>query len=229
MPDIIIYQYEISPFADKVRRVLKLKGLDYQVEEVLVSSAKKWKHISPTLKFPALKYDEKVIVDSTEIISFLDKQHPSPALIPSDIKSQALAHILEDWADESLYFYDLAIRSKDNNVGLLVDDLIRYEKGLTKKLFTYAIPKGAKKIAHVQGLGRKDNATLSQEIRNHFSAINTLLLDSDYLCGPEISIADIAIASMIYVLIRAEEPAAMLPEFESVVKWREKIDQSTLS
>lgn len=228
MPQITIYQYEISPFSDKVRRVLKLKGLDYDVDEVLISKAKKWKSVSPTLKFPALRYDNKVIVDSTNIISFLDEQHPSPRLIPQDAKSRALTHILEDWADESLYFYDLAIRSKQNNVALLIDDLIRYEKGLTKKIFEYIIPKAANKIAHVQGLGRKDNDTLSQEIRNHFSAINTLLSDSEYLCGPEISIADIAVASMIYVLVRAEEPAAMLPEFGHILAWRKRVDAMTL-
>lgn len=228
MPEIIIYQYEISPFSDKVRRVLKLKGLQYSAEEVLVSKAKKWKNVSPTLKFPALRYDGKIIVDSSDIISHLDEKHPEPRLTPQSPKQRAWAHILEDWADESLYFYDLAIRSKTNNVGLLVDDLIQHESRLNQKILNYAIPAGARKIAHVQGLGRKDNKTLDSEIRSHFAAIETLLEDSEYLCGSEISIADIAIVSMLHVLIRAEEPAVALQEFNRLSQWKAKIDAMTL-
>ena len=96
MPNVKLYQYEISPFSDKVRRVLKLKGIDYSIVEVLPSKASKLKHISASGKFPAMQWDDTLIVDSTDIIAFVEQQVPEPALIPTDLKARALAHILED-------------------------------------------------------------------------------------------------------------------------------------
>lgn len=228
MPNITIYQYEISPYADKVRRVLKLKDLPYDTAEVLPSKAKKFRDVSPTLKFPAMHYDDQIIVDSTDIIKFLDEQHPEPKLIPEDKRDRALAHILEDWADESLYFFDLAIRAKPNNSALLAEDIARHETGLTHKLMMKLLPKGAQKIATTQGLGRKDSQTLSNEIREHFASLNVLLEGSDWLCGERISSADIAICSMIHVLIRAEEPAGFLPDFPRLKGLKARVDEITL-
>ncbi|MEM8936597.1 MAG: glutathione S-transferase family protein [Pseudomonadota bacterium] len=227
MPRIILYQYEISPFADKVRRTLHIKNLAYETREVLPSEANKWKKVSPTGKFPAMDYDETRIVDSTNIIRYLDEKHPAPQLIPSSPRDLALAHILEDWADESLYYYDLAIRSKANNVDRLVEDVAGHETGLKKVLISKVLPGAAGKIANGQGLGRKTSDDLAFEIEKHFAAIDALLNGQEWLCGNSISIADIAIASMVYVLIRAEEPAAMLPQFQALSAWRDKVDEAT--
>jgi glutathione S-transferase len=227
MSKITLYQYEISPYADKVRRVLKLKNLDYQVVEVLASKAKKYKHISPTLKFPALRYGEETVVDSTDILTFLDEKHPEPKIIPDSAHDQAIAHIIEDWADESLYFYDLAIRAKPQNVNLLKDDILKYETGFSRKLMDWVLPKAANKIANTQGLGRKDTQTLRIEIQNHFEALETILRESDWLCGTALSTADISIVSMLHVLIRAKEPAELLPNYPRLADLKSRIDALT--
>lgn len=227
MPEICLYQYEISPFADKVRRVLTLKGLDYSVDEVLISKIKKYKSVSPTSKFPAMKYDGHMIVDSTDIIRFIEEKHSTPSLIPEGPKDRALAHILEDWADESLYFYDLAIRGKEHNVDLLTKDIAKYETGFSKKLIMMMVPKATNKIAHVQGLGRKETSVIDAEIQHHFSALEDMLEPGGWLCGTNISIADIAIASMIHVLIRAMEPAQALPNYPKLRDWKSRIDDAT--
>lgn len=229
MGEVALYQYEISPFADKVRRALKLKCIEYSVREVRPSKASKFKDISPTGKFPALSWDDHLIVDSTEIIRFLEEQVPEPSLFPAEAKDRALAHILEDWADESLYFYDLAIRSKPHNVGLLVEDINRYETGLAAAIMNRLIPGASRKIGKVQGLGRKADTELARDIERHFSALEDLLDGSEWLVGDSVSIADLAVVSMIHVLIRAQEPAASLPEFTKLSAWKAKLDQMTLA
>jgi len=228
VPQVILYQYEISPYADKVRRVLHLKKIPYEVKEVLITQRGKFRKISPTDKFPAIDWDGRIIVDSTDIIRFLDEQAPEPRLLPDDAKDRALCHIIEDWADESLYFYDLAIRCQPNNAGLLADDIARYENPLIRWLVKRIVPGAAMKIATVQGLGRKDPAVLAAEIEAHFDALETILADREWLVGDALSLADIAVASMLYVLNRAEEPAAALTRKPRLEEWRARVDALTL-
>ena len=229
MPIVTLYQYDISPFSDKVRRVLKLKGIDYSIEEVLPSKASKLKHISPSGKFPAMQWDDLRIVDSTDIIAMLESEVPTPALIPTDAKARALAHILEDWADESLYFYDIAIRSKEHNVALLAEDICRHDTGLMSGIIKKALPGAMRKNANVQGLGRKPAEVLARDIEAHFAALEELLDGSDWLVGDSLTIADIAVGSMLHVLIRAKEPADSLPKFARLSAWKERLDQLTLA
>jgi len=74
---LTLYQYELSPYADKVRRLLRLKGVAYATVEVPVSKPGKFKHISPTGKFPALEHDGRIIVDSSDICRHLDVAPPA--------------------------------------------------------------------------------------------------------------------------------------------------------
>jgi glutathione S-transferase len=79
---IVLYQYDISPFCDKVRRAMRLKGLAWDTVEVPILPGK-YKHISPTGKFPALDYGGTIVVDSSDIIAFLDGV-AAPPLLPAD-------------------------------------------------------------------------------------------------------------------------------------------------
>ncbi len=204
-----------------------MKGIAYDVNEILPSKAGKARAVSPTGKFPVLDWGDERIVDSTDIMRFLDERAPTPPLYPDTARARALAHIIEDWADESLYYYDLAIRSKPHNAGLLARDVAAHETGFTQSLMHRLIPSAARKIAASQGLGRKSADDLDTSITEHFAALDALLEADDYLCGDRISAADIAVVCMIFVLIRAREPAAALPKFPRVVAWRDRVDLAT--
>ncbi|HKE16326.1 MAG TPA: glutathione S-transferase family protein, partial [Kofleriaceae bacterium] len=110
MPDVVLHQWEISPFCRKVRKVLALKGVAYRTVEYNGLRARGAARLSPAGKLPVLDYDGERIQDSSAICDFLDGKHPSPALVPADPEARALAHVLEDWADESLYFVEVYLR-----------------------------------------------------------------------------------------------------------------------
>ncbi len=228
MPKIVLYQFEISPFADKVRRALNIKNLGFETVEVLPSQLGKFKKIAPTRKLPAIDIDGEITIDSSEIVRKLDVLAPSPMLIPSDPLHRAQAHVLEDWSDESLYFYDMSIRSKPNNMARFVDDFARYETGITRVIMNRLLPGMIRKSVNSQGLGRKTGATLMRSIEDHFVALETFLERGEWLVGNQISVADISIASMITVLKCAEEPAALLPRFNRLAEWHDKVDSITL-
>lgn len=229
MPKLTLWQYEISPFSDKVRRALHFKGLSYDIREVLISETGKLKSASPTGKFPVLETGGEFIVDSTDILDYLETLTPESSLTPSNPKDAAHCVILEDWADESLYFYDLTLRSWPQNVEWLLDDLLVYEpKGLKHKLLRTLIPKFMPKATKSQGIGRKEPATVVREIKALFGAIDTLVQENSWLAGSALSRADISVRAMTFVINRAVEGRAAMDELPNLRAWEARVDKLTL-
>src|SRR5664279_4024976 len=113
MPEIVLHQWEISPFCGKVRRILEHKGLGYQTVNYNGLRARKAAGLSKPGTLPVIDYDGQRVQDSTDIAEFLEQKHPTPALYPSDPTQRAQAHFWEDWADESLYWFELYLRFAD--------------------------------------------------------------------------------------------------------------------
>ena len=224
----ILHQYQVSPFAAKVRRVMYYKGIDFSAKNYGLTAAGKIKKISPTGKAPILEHDGQFIVDSTDIIRYLEKLSPQNPVFPEYPVLKAQAHIMEDWADESLYFYDLTMRCWPNNSDLLADDLLLEDKGLMKKFLHGVIPKAIGKQAKAQGIGRKDKEIVCREVAVHFESINALVSEQQWLVGQQLSIADISVISMCTVLERAEEARAMMEALPALMDWRSRVDEKTL-
>lgn len=221
---ITLYQFEISPFADKVRRALRWKGLAFEVVEVLVSKRNAHRRVSPTGKFPALVHDGRTIVDSTDILRYLDEAFPQPRLQPDAPRDRALATLLEDWADESLYFYDLTMRPWPQNRQWFVDDLLAHETGLARGLLARAIPGAIARVARAQGLGRKAEATVVADLAALYDALEAWLEGADWLAGPRLSNADLAVRVMVNVLDRTREGRALRAARPRLDAWCRRVD-----
>ena len=225
----VLYQYQISPFCDKVRRAMHLKGVPYEVAEVPLILTAKFKAVSPTRKFPAVDFGGEIIVDSSAILAHLDRLVPVPALLPADPKARADALILEDWADESLYFYDIVMRSWPQNSALFLDDLLHAETGLKRTLLASVIPGMHKKLGNAQGLGRKAQADVTAELGKLYDALVVRLDGREWLAGDAISIADIAVRSMHFVIDRTIEGKRLTDARPALAAWAARVDRLTLA
>ncbi|MDC7318075.1 glutathione S-transferase family protein, partial [Acinetobacter baumannii] len=108
MSDIILHQWEISPFCQKVARALKFKGIPYETINYNGILGAKVPLLSKVGKVPVIDHKGQRIQDSTRIARYLDETFPdTPRLYPEDANQKALAELWEDWADESLYFYEV--------------------------------------------------------------------------------------------------------------------------
>jgi len=222
---LTLYQYELSPYADKVRRVMWLKGLAFDTVEVPVSKPGKYRALSPTGKFPVLVHDGKTIIDSTDIVRHLDAVFPEPRVAPDDPRDAALATILEDWADEALYFYDLTMRNWPQNRDWFVEDLLHFEKpGPVRSLLKALIPGALLKATKAQGLGRKPEATVVADLAAQYDALAALLQARDWLAGPRLSTADLAVRVMLNVLERTVEGRALLDARPDLSGWAKRVD-----
>ncbi len=104
-----LYYSNTSPYSRKVRLVIKIKGLDKQVENILMNPFEdkaKLKTINPLEKIPALELDNnEALFDSPVICHYLDSLSEEKPLIPGSgwekwlvLRWEALADGLTDAA-----------------------------------------------------------------------------------------------------------------------------------
>ncbi len=223
---ITLYQFSSSPFTEKVSRILSFKGLDYRVEEINRLQAKQYRDVSPFGKFPAMEIAEEAVCDSTDIAHALEEFYPAKKLIPEDKLLKAQVHILEDWADESLYFYEMTMRvswlhNAKNTLAKIKDTLPALPDWLLLKI----IVKKASKIVQAQGLGRKCRPQIVNDVRRHLEAINAMLSDSPWLVGNNITLADIAVIAQLNCLLDAIEVQEMMDLFPAIGPWMARVDK----
>jgi glutathione S-transferase len=107
-PVITFYDWPYSPFCMKVRAILDHKSVPYRSINPLAARGKLRRR--GTGKVPAVEIEGAFVTDSTDIAYALDERFPDPPLLPADERERGLCHVIEDWADESLYFIGLYYR-----------------------------------------------------------------------------------------------------------------------
>jgi glutathione S-transferase len=198
MPAIVLHQWQISPFCGKVRRILEHKDLAYDVVNYNGLRARKASGLSSAGKLPVLDYDGERIQDSSDIAQFLERKHPTKPVYPTDPVARASAAIWEDWADESLYWFEVYFRfmypeARGKSVALLAEGRPGFERALMNSV----IKRMYGKKLQAQGLGRMPRERVEEKFLGHVDTLETLLGARTWLVGDTRSIADIAVASQL--------------------------------
>ena len=224
---LTLYQLATSPFTEKVRRALHYKGIPFEVNEVVRAKVPQGEYqaVSPTGKFPAIQDGDTPVWDSTDIIYHLESHHGGPALIPSSPRDAALAHAIEEWADESLYFYEMAMRlTWEHNLDAALDEFARSLPQVPKPQLKKMIMEATTQLTQAQGVGRKPRTQVVSDIERHFRALDDLLDGQQWLVGDALSFADLAVIGQVNALRYAEEAESVLQRTRHVLAWIERID-----
>jgi glutathione S-transferase len=221
MSVVILHQWERSPFCRKVRKVLRHKGINFTALNYNGLLGRQAARLTPVGQLPVLDFDGKRLQDSSEIIAFLEARVPTPSLVPADARQRALAWLLEDWADESLYWHLLA--------GLLKTD----PDALTEHITVLCngrpawerIPVGLvvnrmyKRKLAAQGLGRLPASVVEARLCAHLGLLEELLASGPWLVGESKSIADIAISAQLDGLSGTSLGASRIRENPRLADW----------
>jgi len=224
----VLIQMGISPFCDKVRRVLHYKGIPFTTREVQVARLGALRKLAPTGKVPILEYAGQRVYDSTDISLWLEELHPQPALLPEDPALRAEVLLLEDWADESLYFFEMTMRFvwRDENRHWS-RQLTRHDNALVRFLSPWLVPRLTGTIAGHQGIGRKRREQVLGDLRRLFAALQVRIEGSGYCVGEHLSLADIAVASQLHCITDVAAGRALLAQFPLLAEWKARIDAAT--
>jgi glutathione S-transferase len=103
IPTLELIELYPSPWSERLRWVLELKGLPYRrVAYVPLAGEEEHKRKTGIATAPVLIADPDVIGDSDRSVEWLEGRHPSPALVPADARGRAQVRAWELFATEFL-------------------------------------------------------------------------------------------------------------------------------
>ena len=224
MSNVVLHQWEMSPFCNKTRRCLIHKGVKYSVVNYNGLLATRASALSKVGKLPVVDWDGVRIQDSSRIAEFLDQKIPANPLYPTDRRALAEARYWEDWAGQSLYFYEIYFRmldpvSLERGLDLIAEGRPSWERSVLKFVFKRRYPRKLRE----QGLARMERAEVEQRFFTLLDDLNALLDGRRYLIGDQASIADISVAAQLEELNRTSDLRPRVLAYPHIKAWLERL------
>jgi len=201
---VVLHQWEISPFCQKVAKALKHKGIAFDTVNYNGILGAKVQGLSKVGKLPVLDIDGQRLQDSTRIARYLDKTYPElPRLYPLNPQLKAHVELWEDWSDEVLYWFEVYFRVNDSDAleqAVAISTVGRpiYETFILKPLLKTAL----KTQVMMQGLGRMNKEDVEEDFLRHLDRIELTLSTTGFLVGETKTIADIAVSTQLSEIVR---------------------------
>lgn len=100
---VVLYDNPFSPFARKVRMALRFKDVPYQsVDALALAEHARLRAVNPRAEVPVLVDGDVTVVDSADIVAYLEDRWPAPALLPPSPALRARARRWQRLADTVL-------------------------------------------------------------------------------------------------------------------------------
>ncbi len=220
-PIALLHQWEISPFCGKVRRILDIKKIPYQIKNYNGALAPLASRLSKAGKLPVLEIHNERIADSHNIAHYLEERFPDRTpLITGDKHQRAQIAIYEDWADSSLYWYNVYFRLKyDDAWEKAVTYLSQGRPSYEKLIVNLAGRKQFMKQLNGQGLGRYPKPEVEARFITLIKQLDVILAENKWLVGDTKTLADIALASQLHEIKRTSHLASALTALPALNDW----------
>ncbi|RFP13645.1 MULTISPECIES: glutathione S-transferase family protein [unclassified Duganella] len=218
--EIVLHQWEISPYCGKVRRILRHKRLAFQTCDYNGLRALRVRRLTPPGKLPVLDYGGTRIADSSRIAAFIEQRHPDYPLLPADPAQRATALMWEDWADESLFWFEVYFRVHDAAaLQASAASICAGRPPWERYLIVPLLRLDYRARLRAQGLGRLTEAEVDRLFTQHLDSLDALLAHSPRLVGDHTTIADIAVAAMLDEIIRTSHRRAAIHARPHLCNW----------
>ncbi len=227
-----LHQFRHSPFCHKVRMTLKVKELPCEEIDVIPGLGQfALFKLSGQRQAPVLVDGQKVFSDSSVIVRYLETLQPEPALIPGDLQQATQIHLIEDWADKTLassvrsaLLEAAAIDSELRNA-LLPEDLPSPMRQLMGEL-----PCG-----FLSGVSELFTSGERSELLASLLQLSRLVEVSGWLVGQSMTIADLAVAAQLSLLVFPKSSGPCLagkgcpgfmdhPGLQKLFVWRDELE-----
>ncbi|HVS13781.1 MAG TPA: glutathione S-transferase family protein [Thermoanaerobaculia bacterium] len=200
----------LSPYVDKVASALELKRVPFESVPIRsLGDLKRWNPI--TGKMPVLELGDEHggerLWDSTRILRRLEELHPEPRLLSADPAVAAAQRQLEDWSDESLYWYVMSYRWAPSRAARSLGEIFDHAKvpPMVRVLAGGLWRRRVRQATLAQGLGRLPEEVLERELEGRLDDLATLLGADPWFVGEGPSWADLAVVGELRFLGISED------------------------
>ncbi len=208
MGQINLYQYTVSPFSEKVRRVLTYKQLKWNPIDCHYSDKSNLLKVTggTYTRVPVLEWDGEVVCNSVDIIKWLDRKVPNPPVIPDEVRG--LCEVIDQWADNTLFPLVMWITLPDllDNAG---DAALKANReklvGMTTAQMRERIP------------------TLRDQLKSLCAMIDKQVAGRDFFLGARFTLADASLYHPFFFLALNPNNFALVNEYPSLKRWHERI------
>jgi len=214
MSDLILHHYSSSPFAEKARLMLGLKGLAWQSVTVPMMLPK------PDVvaltggyrRTPFLQVGADIYCDTALIAEVLEARQPSPSLFPAAVAGQA--RMLAQWADTDLFWTALPYAMQPAGATALFagapPDML--------KLFV------ADRKAMSEGMPQVRGADAGAALTQYLGWLSQMLADGrPWLLGDAPCIADLSVYHPLWFVTRTGPLADILGPHEALRAWMGRV------
>jgi len=113
MTDLILHHFDLSPFAEKIRKVFGIKGLSWASVQIPMIMPKP--DLMPLTggyrKTPVLQIGADIYCDTSLIIDVIEDLHPTPSLFHS---GRLVNHAFQSWSDGEIFPHSAALSLHEN-------------------------------------------------------------------------------------------------------------------
>ena len=182
MADLILHHYPSSPFAEKARLMLGLKGLGWHSVHIPMVMPK------PDVvaltggyrRTPLLQIGADVWCDTALIATVLEHRQPAPALFPEHLKG--VARIVAQWADSELFWSAMGYSLSPKGAATM------FASQPPEAAQAFAADRGAMSV----GMTRLRTGDATSAYRSHLRRLAHMLHGQPFLLGEAPCIADLA-------------------------------------
>lgn len=212
---LTLYQFPISHYCEKVRWALDYKKLDYRTINLLpgLHMAKVTK-LSGSSSLPVLVHDGKIIKNSSDIVDYLDTHFPESPLTPDNQALRQEAMEWEKFADEQI---GIMVRAVCYHVLLDHPDMLMpmFTIGgpwYGRFVMPFIYPKLSSTMRNKMKLNQRTSQIALKQLDRAIDKLDAHLQNREFLVGDRFTRADLAVASLLAPLCKAEKYGVDWPQ-----------------
>lgn len=213
---LILYQFPISHFCEKIRWTLDHKKLEYQTSNLLPGP-----HVSKTKKLaakstvPILVHNKKIIQNSSDIITYLDEAFPQQPLTPDQENEKKETLDWEIYLDKEIgvhiqiYVYSVLL----DHPSILIPYFCHNGPWYAKHFYKIIYPNLRKKMIHFMNINEQTAQQSKQHLEMAIDKIYMHLQEHKFLAANTFTRADLTAASLLAPICKPKGYGIVWPQY----------------
>jgi glutathione S-transferase len=209
MAEIILHQYAISPFSEKIRKILAHKKVSWRAvdQPIIMPKPKLTPLTGGYRKIPVMQIGADVYCDTGIIVRKLEELFPEPSIYPG--ASEGVCNLISQWADRR-FFFSVTTAIFEKLVAMVPKEFVEDRQKM------------------MRGTNLTEMAQTAPDARNQLRAF-LALLDSQlagrpFLLGDAFSLADAACFHPVWFLRSDPVTFAIAQRCANLMRWFERVE-----